>query len=265
MKATAQFATDEGAVQSRRDLQSSDDSILKIATAVLRPTGCTWDPLSMVADSLHSSDAKSSIRSLLSSDFKLYCALHLGERAGRRHRLFLWFRSRGLLTLSVHRLGHYYLRRRASGESSLVLLGLRVLLPIARQLVIIIAKSDVAAHSIIDAGVYLSDNGYLIIGPQHIGKGTLIHDRVTIGVGAGGAGPPSIGENVWIGPDCVLYGDCRIGNGATILPGAVLSMSVPDNAVVGGNPGGIVRLNFDNSPLRRTLSSSVNPALLASL
>src|ERR1700733_6936329 len=203
------------------------------------------------------------MRRLLSADFKLYCALHLGARAGRLRRFLLCFRSRGLLVLTVYRMGHYYLRRRANSKSQLRLLALKVLLPIARQLVILIAKSDVAAHSAIEGGVYLSDNGYLIIGPQRIGKGTLIHDRVTIGVGAAGVGPPSIGENVWIGPDCVLYGDSRIGNGATVLPGTVLSMNVPDNAIVGGNPGGIVRLNFDYSTLRCTLSRSIDPERLA--
>jgi acetyltransferase-like isoleucine patch superfamily enzyme len=59
-----------------------------------------------------------------------------------------------------------------------------------------------------------------------------------------------------------LYGDSRIGNGATVLPGTVLSMNVPDNAVAGGNPGSIVRLNFDNSRLRRTLACNVDRELL---
>jgi hypothetical protein len=70
-------------------------------------------------------------------------------------------------------------------------------------------------------------------------------------VSASGAGPPTIGENVWLGPDCVIYGDSRLGNGVTVLPGTILSMNVPDNAVVGDNPAGIMRLGFDNSELRR--------------
>jgi serine acetyltransferase len=200
--------------------------------------------------------------SLIAADFSIYCAMRLGEGAGLLQRFALCFRSPGLLVLLVYRAGHSYLNRRANGNSSLLTLALKLTLPIARQLVIIVAKSDVASHSIIEGGVYLSDSGYLIIGPQRIGKGTLIHDRVTIGVGASGSGPPTIGENVWIGPNCVLYGDSRIGNGATVLPGTVLSMNVPDNAVAGGNPGSIVRLNFDNSRLRRTLACNVDRELL---
>ena len=50
-----------------------------------------------------------------------------------------------------------------------------------------------------------------------------------------------------------------------MLPGTVLSMSVPDNAVVGGNPGGIVRFDFDNSQLRRSLAYNINRESLAFL
>ena len=41
-------------------------------------------------------------------------------------------------------------------------------------------------------------------------------------------------------------------------------MNVPDNAVVGGNPGRIVKRDFDNSDLRRSLACEV-PERLASL
>jgi acetyltransferase-like isoleucine patch superfamily enzyme len=56
----------------------------------------------------------------------------------------------------------------------------------------------------------------------------------------------------------VIYGDNRLGTGVTVLPGTVLSMNVPDNAVVGGNPGSIVRVDFDNSELRRTLACDID-------
>ncbi len=199
----------------------------------------------------------------LRADSRFYCALRFADRAGVIRRTLLWLRSPGLLVLTIQRAGHYYLDRRQRGGWTLVTLGLKILLPFAREFAVIIAKSDVAASTVIAGGVYLSDAGQLIIGPHSIGTGTLIHDRVTIGVGASGAGRPIIGENVWIGPDCVIYGDSRLGNGVTVLPGTVLSMSVPDNAVVGGNPGGIVRFDFDNSDLRRTLACNIDRESLA--
>jgi serine acetyltransferase len=191
--------------------------------------------------------------------------LRFPDGAGVLRCTLLAFRSPGLLVLTIQRTGHYYLDRRNRGGWKLAVLGLKIFLAFARWLALIIAKSDVDARTVIAGGVYLSDAGHLIIGPHSIGKGTLIHERVTIGVSAAGAGPPTIGENVWIGPDCVVYGDSRLGNGVTVLPGTVLSMSVPDNAVVGGNPGGIVRFDFDNSQLRRSLAYNINRESLAFL
>jgi serine acetyltransferase len=199
----------------------------------------------------------------LHADSNLYCALRYSHRAGALRRMSLYLRSPGLLVLTIQRAGHCYLNLRRRGGWTLVTIGLKILLLVARLLAVIIAKSDVAASTVIAGGVYLSDAGQLIISPRSIGKGTLIHDRVTIGVSASGAGPPTIGENVWIGPDCVIYGDSRVGDGVTVLPGTVLSMNVPDNAVVGGNPGGIVRVDFDNSELRRSLACDVDRDSLA--
>jgi serine acetyltransferase len=123
-----------------------------------------------------------------------------------------------------------------------------------KALIVIITKSDVAATAAINPGVYLSDRGNLVIGPRCIGAGTLIHERVTIGVRAGETVTPAIGEGVWIGPDCVIYGNITIGNGSTVLPGTVLSMSVPARAVAGGNPATIICNDFDNSGMRKDLS-----------
>lgn len=200
----------------------------------------------------------------LLADSRLYCALRLPDRASVLRRTLLWFRSPGLLVLITQRASHSYFYRGERSKWMLVNLGLKILLAFARLLAVIIAKSDVNARTVIAGGVYLSDDGHLIIGPHSIGKGTLIHDRVTIGAGAGGGGRPTIGENVWIGPDCVIYGDSQLGNGVTVLPGTVLSMTVPDNAVVGGNPGVIVRREFDNSRLRRGLACNVDRESLAS-
>lgn len=169
--------------------------------------------------------------------------------------------SRGLLVLAVHRLTHYYnaLRLRSGWTPRAV--ALRLLVFLGRTLAITLAKSDVAVASVIEGGVYLSDSGYLIIGPQRVGRGTIIHHRVTIGSKAGAGGiKPIIGENVWIGPDCVIYGDITVGDGATILPETVLSMNIPPRSVVAGNPGRIIAREFDNSSLRRSLGTVVHRA-----
>jgi serine acetyltransferase len=144
-------------------------------------------------------------------------------------------------------------------------LTLKLLLVLGRILAITLAKSDISETSSLDGGVYLSDHGYLIVGPRHLGRGSLIHQRVTIGAKAGG-GPikPTIGEQVWIGPDCIIYGQIEIGDGATILPGTVLSMNVPPRAVAAGNPATIIARDFDNAALRQNLRTDVDRAQFAS-
>ena len=120
-----------------------------------------------------------------------------------------------------------------------------------------------ASRAIFEPGIYLSDRGYLILGPRRVGSGTLIHERVTIGPTAGGAVGPTIGQNVWIGPDCVIYGEIALGDGTTVLPGTVLSTNVSAGTVVGGNPATVVRRDFDNVALRRSLARDIDRTGLA--
>jgi len=161
--------------------------------------------------------------------------------------MLIWVLSPGLWILAVQRLSHYFLARRQQYGWTPGTVTLRALCALALRLLVVITKSDVAAGICIGGGVYLSDRGHLMLGPQHIGSGTIIHDRVSIGVRAGNDVLPVIGEDVWIGPDCVIYGDI-----------SVLSMSVPARAIVAGNPAIIVRKNFDNRVLRRSLTSDID-------
>jgi serine O-acetyltransferase len=102
----------------------------------------------------------------------------------------------------------------------------------------------------IEGGICFSDQGHIIFGPKKTGAGTVIGTRVTVGMGHADKGRPEIGRNVWIGSDCVVYGAISIGDGATLLPGTVLTKSIPPGVVVQGNPARLVLRNFDNSELR---------------
>lgn len=54
-----------------------------------------------------------------------------------------------------------------------------------------------------------------------------------------------IGSDVWIGTDVILIGGIRIGNGAIVAAGAVVTKDVPDYAIVGGVPAKVLRYRFD--------------------
>jgi serine O-acetyltransferase len=79
---------------------------------------------------------------------------------------------------------------------------------------------------------------------------------VTFGyaVGKGNSGRPHVGDDVWIGPNCIIAGGLEIGDGSTLLPGTYLTYSVPPRSVVRGNPGRIIREGFDNAALRASLA-----------
>jgi serine acetyltransferase len=205
------------------------------------------------------------MRSELAADARFYCALRWPGRQGSLRRALVWFRSPGLIVLALQRVSHSYWARRASGGWTARTIAVRIVLALVRRPIVLITKSDVSESVDIGRGTYLSDHGFLTLTPKSIGSGTLIHERVSVGAraGSGGLGQPTIGENVWIGPDCVIYGEVSLGDGATVLPGSVVSMNVPAGAVAGGNPAIIVRRGFDNSPLRRTLATDIDPKSLA--
>jgi serine acetyltransferase len=63
-------------------------------------------------------------------------------------------------------------------------------------------------------------------------------------------GRPRIGARVWVGADSILYGAILVGDGATVMPGSVVSRHVPPGAVVSGNPPRLLALDYDNSVWR---------------
>lgn len=52
--------------------------------------------------------------------------------------------------------------------------------------------------------------------------------------------PIEVGNNVWIGLGCIVLCGVKIGDGAVIAAGSVLTKSVPECAIVAGNPAKIV-------------------------
>jgi hypothetical protein len=96
----------------------------------------------------------------------------------------------------------------------------------------------------INRDVHLDTTGGLVIGDQ-----TLISEGVVIYTHDHGHDPWSvpqpmvktIGAGVWIGLRAVILPQCRrIGDGAVIGAGAVVTRDVPAGAVVAGNPARIV-------------------------
>ena len=58
--------------------------------------------------------------------------------------------------------------------------------------------------------------------------------------------PLTIGHDVWIGDRVTILSGCRrIGTGAVLAAGAVVTKDVPDYAIVGGVPAKLLKMRFD--------------------
>lgn len=165
-----------------------------------------------------------------------------------------WLASAGLRTLAVHRLAHAFERPRPRDPiRRLAFLGAKLFVVLARQVALVATKCEITPDTPVEPGVVLSDRGHVIAGARRIGAGTVIGTRVTIGMDVRRSVKPSIGRDVWVGDRSVVYGDITVGDGATILPGTILARSVPDGAVVEGNPGRVAGIAADVAAIRRRL------------
>jgi serine O-acetyltransferase len=188
----------------------------------------------------------------LRADARFYHQLRFpGRTPTRLSMLGVVVRSRGLLLLAAHRFVAAWRAGRAAGWPR------RVLSALLEYVVHVTAKSEIRLETVLDGGVYLSDRGHIVVGARSIGAGTIIHDRVTIGWGVRSMGMPEIGRDVWIGTGSVIAGGLEIGDGVTILPGTILTRSVPAGCVVEGNPAHVAHAPVDTAALRRTRSPEV--------
>ena len=76
----------------------------------------------------------------------------------------------------------------------------------------------------------------------HIGHNSIIGDNSIITANVTICGSAIIGKNVWIGVGSKILNKITIGDNVYIGLGAVIIKDVPNNAVVVGNPGRIIRI-----------------------
>lgn len=51
-----------------------------------------------------------------------------------------------------------------------------------------------------------------------------------------------IGDGAWIGDSCIILCGIKIGNGAIVGAGSVVTKDVPDGAIVAGNPAKLIKM-----------------------
>ncbi len=100
--------------------------------------------------------------------------------------------------------------------------------------------------NVVDSGLSLPHVGTIVISPKaHIGKNCRLHVGVNIGASGGNDEAPLIGDNVYIGPGAILFGDIKIANNVTIGANATVNKSCEkQNVVFAGTPAKIVKENY---------------------
>jgi len=110
-----------------------------------------------------------------------------------------------------------------------------------------------AATTMVNGSLQLHEPGEITIGEDcmianqvYVSLSDIhpIHDRVS-GERLNPAASVQIGAHVWLGLRAMVMKGSRIGPGAVVAAGAVVSGPVPDHAVVAGVPARVVRENVE--------------------
>lgn len=90
-------------------------------------------------------------------------------------------------------------------------------------------------------GLSLAHRGNIIVNPQtKIGENCRIH--VGVNIGAHHDKAPRIGNNVYIGPGAIIFGDIEIADNISIGANATVNKSfTEENVVIAGTPAKIVK------------------------
>jgi serine O-acetyltransferase len=107
-------------------------------------------------------------------------------------------------------------------------------------------SADIPLNVFIGKGSVLKHNGLGVVLHEkaEIGNGVIIMQNVTIG-GRNGRGAPKIEDNVFIGAGACVLGNITIGKNSSIGANAVVINNFPENSVIVGIPGRVVKYASD--------------------
>lgn len=169
--------------------------------------------------------------------------------SGRRSHLLSAFLDYGFQSLLVYRLGRWL--REAPRRPARWLPAL-LLAPLYGPLAILIRVAyDIRLEQSATIGPGLKVFHFAGIRLRHcsLGRDCVIHQEVRVEPAPGGGPGPQIGQRVWIGPHARVIGPVRVGDGATVSAGAVVTRDVIARAVVVGSPARVVLADHDNADL----------------
>lgn len=94
-------------------------------------------------------------------------------------------------------------------------------------------------------GLSIPHYGTIIVNPAaKVGRNCRLHACVNIGASGGSNIAPRVGDNVYIGPGAILFGDITIADNISIAANATVNKSIEiKNVTVGGTPAKILKEN----------------------
>jgi serine O-acetyltransferase len=95
-------------------------------------------------------------------------------------------------------------------------------------------------------GLSIPHRGTIVVNSKaRIGANCRLHVCVNIGASGGNPNAPQIGNNVYIGPGAILFGDITIADNVTVGANATVNSSCEQqNVVLAGSPAKIVKEGY---------------------
>jgi serine O-acetyltransferase len=94
-------------------------------------------------------------------------------------------------------------------------------------------------------GISIPHYGTIVVnGNSRIGKNCRIHASTNIGASGGSNFAPVIGDNVYLGPGSILFGEIVIASNVTVAANATVYKSFEEeNITIGGTPATLLKEN----------------------
>jgi acetyltransferase-like isoleucine patch superfamily enzyme len=99
-------------------------------------------------------------------------------------------------------------------------------------------------------------NGAIVFGggEHNLSWATQYPMRIAFGMEGAGTdghptskGPTIVGNDVYIGYNAIVLSGVKVGHGAIIGAGSVVTQNVPDYAIVGGNPARVIKMRMTDA------------------